>query len=147
MYRTVKNERELRTALLHDISVAMNVISEKAMADMQGETYKFYTKGTPQKYIRTGALGDTPSTTAINKSGKIISFNAYLDLSHQYTTGKCPPMLDVLRLADSGITTGSVGYLRPTLGKGGFWKASTTKMEKTLNSTMGKLFKKIQEAK
>lgn len=143
MKKVAKNMKELEAMLMKEISKAMNVVSEKTLAEMYGETYKFYTKGKPKAYERTGALGDTPRTTSLTVAGHLISFDAYLDLEHQYTTGKNPPILDVLRLANSGITKGSVGYLRPTLGKKGFWESSEKKMERVLNSTMRKFFRKI----
>ena len=143
MKKVAKNMDELNAMLMKETQKSMNVASEQMLADMYGETYKFYTKGKPKSYERTGALGDTPSTTAPIVTANTVSFEAYLDTSHQYTTGKNPNMLDVLKLANSGITKSSVGYLRPTLGKKGFWEASEKKMEKTLNRTFRKFFKKI----
>lgn len=132
---------ELNAMLMKEIKKSMNVASEKMLADMYEETYKFYTKGKPKSYQRTGALGDTPRTTAQTVAPNTVSFDAYLDTSHQYTTGKNPNMLDVLNLANSGITQSSVGYLKPTLGKKGFWEASVKKIDKTFVRTMRKFFK------
>lgn len=136
---------QLNNMLMKELRKAMNVASEKMLADMYGETGKFYTKGKPKQYERTGALGDTPRTTAIKTFGTTVSFKAYLDLNHQYTTGSYPSMEQVLNLANSGIPfTSKNGYpARPTLGKKGFWEASEKKMERTLNQTMRKFFKKI----
>lgn len=143
MKKVARNMNELNAMLLHEITKAMNITSEKVLAEMYGETYMFYTKGKPKVYKRTGALGDTPRTTSPTVVGHLVSFDAYLDLRHQYTTGKTPSMLDVLRLANSGITHSSVGCLKPTLGKNGFWEASEKKIERTLNTTMRKFFRKI----
>lgn len=141
---TANNMSQLNAMLMKELRKAMNVASEKMLADMYGETGKFYTKGEP-KYERTGALGDTPRTTAITSVGNSVSFEAYLDLNHQYTTGSYPSMEQVLHLANSGIPfTSKNGYpARPTLGKKGFWEASEKKMARTLNQTMRKFFKKI----
>ena len=139
------NMSQLNAMLMKELRKAMNVASEKMLADMYDETGKFYTKGKPKSYERTGALGDTPRTTALTSVGNSVSFEAYLDLNHQYTTGSYPSMEQVLKLANSGIPfTSKNGYpARPTLGKKGFWEASEKKMERTLNQTMRKFFKKI----
>lgn len=139
------NMSQLNAMLMKELRKAMNVASEKMLADMYSETGKFYTKGKPKSYERTGALGDTPRTTALTSAGTSVSFEAYLDLNHQYTTGSYPSMEQVLNLANSGIPfTSKNGYpARPTLGKKGFWEASEKKMERTLNQTMRKFFKKI----
>lgn len=136
---------QLNNMLMKELRKAMNIASDKMLADMYGEAGKFYTKGKPKSYERTGALGDTPRTTAIKTFGNIVSFEAYLDLNHQYTTGSYPSMEQVLNLANSGIPfTSKNGYpARPTLGKKGFWEASEKKIERTLNQTIGKFFKKI----
>ena len=141
---TANNMNQLNNMLMKELRKAMNIASDKMLADMYGETGKFYTKGKPKSYERTGALGDTPRTTAIKTFGNIVSFEAYLDLNHQSTTGSYPSMEQVLNLANSGIPfTSKNGYpARPTLGKKGFWEASEKKMERTLNQTIGKFFKK-----
>ena len=142
---TANNMNQLNNMLMKELRKAMNVASEKMLADMYGETGKFYTKGKPKLYERTGALGDTPRTTALMSGGNSVSFEAYLDLNHQYTTGSYPSMEQVLNLANSGIPfTSKNGYpARPTLGKKGFWEASEKKMERTLNQTIRNFFKNI----
>lgn len=140
-----KNMAQLNNMLMKQVKKAMNVASDKMLADMYEETAKFYTKGEPVMYERTGALGNTPKVTAPTESshanGGSVNFNAYLDTSTKYTSGKNPTMEDVLNLANYGITQSSVGTLRKTVGQGAFWEKSKDKMEKTLNETMGKFFK------
>ncbi len=140
---TATNMRQLEQMLLKEMRKAMVVASDKVLADMYDETEKFYTKGKPKKYQRTGALGDTPNTTAITTSGNEVSFNAYLDTSYTYTTGSTPSMTQVLDLANYGIPfTTKNGYpAKPTLGKKGFWERAEKKMQKTLDRTMKKFFK------
>lgn len=140
-----RNMSELNAMLMKEINKAMRVVSEKDLADMYGETGKFYTKGRPKMYQRTGALGDTPKTTANTVSGNTVSFDAYLDTSGGYSTGDKPSMTQVLDLANYGkpwITKGG-NPAKPTLGKKGFWEASEKKMEKNLTRVMSKFFKKI----
>jgi hypothetical protein len=135
-----KNMNQLNQMLLRQAQKAMNVVSEKTLSDMYEETADFYTGGEPDKYIRTGALGDTPKTSPLNTVGNEVSFNAYLDTNHTYTTGKNPTMLDVLNLANNGITSSSVGNLRPTVGKKEFWERAEEKIEEDLKNTMGAFF-------
>ena len=137
---TAKNMAELEKMLMKEMRKSMNVASKKMLADMYEETEGFYEGGEPRQYERTGALGDTPRVTAISESGNELEFDAYLDTSHRYTTGKRPTMEDVLHLANDGIVSSSVGYLRETVGRRGFWDRAEHKMEKTLNDTMHKFF-------
>lgn len=139
---TAKNMKELEQMLLKEMRKAMNVASEKMLADMHDETSDFYTQGNPKMYQRTGALGDTPKTTAVSSSGNIVSFKAYLDTSGGYTTGDNPSMTQVLDLANYGKpwTTESGSPARATLGKKGFWERAEKKMQRTLDRTMGQFF-------
>lgn len=144
---TANSMSKLNTMLIKELRKAMNVTSNKVLADMYDETGKFYTKGKPAIYERTGALGDTPKTTPPTISsfgnGGEVSFDAYLDANYQYTSGDNPNMQQVLELANYGTpwTTASGADARPTLGKKGFWERAEKKTEKTLNSTLKKFFK------
>lgn len=144
---TANSMDKLNGMLIKELGKAMNITSEKVLADMYDETGKFYTKGKPKRYVRTGALGDTPKTTSPTASsfgnGGEVSFDAYLDTNHQYTTGDNPNMQQVLELANYGIpwTTKGGADAKPTLGKRGFWERAEKKMEKSFNRTLKKFFK------
>lgn len=139
---TAKNMKELEQMLLKEMRKAMNVASERMLADMYDETGGFYTQGNPKMYQRTGALGDTPKTTAVSSSGNVVSFKVYLDTSGGYTTGDNPSMTQVLDLANYGKpwTTKSGSPARATLGKKGFWERAEKKMQRTLDRTMRQFF-------
>lgn len=143
MRHVCRNMQELETALMSEIRKAMNVVSEKALADMQEETWGFYSDTQPKVYERTGALGDTPRTTALHVSRNGVSFRAFLDTSHRYTTGKYPTMLDVLNLANYHTVNSSVGYLRETVGRPGFWERANTKIYRSFNDTLATFFRRI----
>lgn len=135
------NMQQLENMLKKQVRKALTVASAKIEADMYEETGNFYTKGKPKMYERTGALGDTPRTTAIITNGNILAFNAYLDQTHQYTTGKLPLMAEVLAVADDH-SLASAYALNPPLGRQRFWERSEKKIEKTLNKTMRSFFRK-----
>ena len=143
---TANNMAQLNSMLMRQLQKAMNVVSEKSLADMYEETGKFYTGGEPEKYKRTGALGDTPrttpSTSSIGSNGGSVYFEAYLDTAHSYTSGSNPNMKQVLDLANDGIAfTTKNGYpARPTVGKGGFWQESEKKINDNLNNTLSVFF-------
>ena len=139
---SARNSAELRKMLEQAAQKAMRVVQKKVEADMYEETGDFYTGGEPKMYQRTGALGDTQRTTAIGKTGDGFEFKAYLDQSHQYTTGDDPSMAQVLDLANYGIpwTTKGGRPAKATVGKKGFWERAEERMEKTLNDTMGQVF-------
>ena len=144
---TANNMSQLNAMLIKELGKAMNITSDKVLADMYDETGKFYTGGSPKVYQRTGALGDTPKTTSTTLSsfgnGAEASFEAYLDTNHQYTTGDNPNMQQVLELANYGTpwTTAGGATAKPTKGKKGFWERAEKKMEKTLNRTLKMFFK------
>lgn len=131
---TVKNMAELEKALLKETQKAMRVVSEKTLGDMYEETGEFYTQENPKpKYQRTGALGDTPRVTGLSTSGNEVFFDAYLDQSHNYTTGSftMPQVLEAAESSKAGIS-----------GVPHFWADSEEKIEKDLDNTMSKFFKK-----
>lgn len=138
-----KNMKELNAMLMSELRKSMSVASDKMLGDMYGETGDYYTEGSPKEYVRTGALGDTPRTTAVSVSGNTASFEAYLDKNHQYTTGDNPNMEQVLNLANYGTpwTTKSGSKARQTVGKKGFWERAEKEMERTFNATLSKSFK------
>lgn len=135
------NMKQLDDMLKKHVKKALTVASSKIEADMYEETGGFYTKGEPKMYERTGALGDTPRTTAIITNGSVFTFNAYLDQSHQYTTGKSPLMSDVLAVANDHSLSATYG-LMPPLGRQHFWDRAEKKIERTLNKTMRSFFRK-----
>ena len=126
----------LEKALQSRLQKAMNVASEKALADMYEQTGDFYAGGEPIMYERTGALGDTPKTTAVQSSGNDVSFKAYLDTAGGYSTGKNPSMLEVLKLTNDGSYPG----LRPAKGKTGYWDRAKEQIIKDTEDTIKSFF-------
>ncbi len=139
---TATNMQQLKQMLMKKVQKAMVVSQEKMLEDMYEETGGFYTCGEPTMYERTGALGDTPKTTAITTTGNSVSFEAYLDKKHKYTTGSNPNMQQVLELANDGkpFTTKNGYPARATVGQKGFWERANEKMEKSFNDTMRSFF-------
>lgn len=138
---TASNMSQLNMMLMQKLETAMSAASKEVLQDMKDEVQSFYDSGYPKMYVRTYALKRTPKTTAITAQGKSASFDAYLDQTHRYTSGKHPTMHDVLRLANNGETNSSVGKLWPTAGKGGFWDRAETKVKKTFERTLKQYFK------
>lgn len=136
------NMAQLEKMLIKQLDKAMNVASLKMEADLMEQIWSFYSSGTPTMYVRTGALGDTPKVTPLSKTNNIISFNIYLDDSHNYTTGDNPSMAQVLQLADRGIPwiTKSGATAKATAGRGGFWERSEKSFQKTLDSVIASFF-------
>lgn len=127
---------ELKTAIMRDIRKAMNVASSKALADLYEGTGDFYTGDEPNRYERTGALGDTPRVTGLTSGSDEVSFRAYLDTAHQYSTGIQPSMSAVLELANEGSYPG----MRPTVGKNGFFDRADDNIEKDIDSVFNSFF-------
>lgn len=151
------NMDELRSMLTKELEIAMREVSDAALADMYDETGKFYTGRQPKEYVRTGALGNTPRVTMPKKirSSRYeteLSFDAYLDLNHNYETGDQPNMEQVLLLASYGIPWQTKVYYvgdrkyggvpaRPTVGKRGFWQRAEKRMERDLERIMKRRFR------
>jgi len=144
MAKTISSLSDLEKVLKAEIKKALSVTRSKAEADMYEETGGFYVGTKPKIYERTGALGDTPRTTAISSSGNETSFEAYLDTNHQYTTGDNPSMEQVLMLAnyDEPWTTQGGAAAHPVIGKRHFWDRAQEKMKKTASNTFGQFFDK-----
>lgn len=144
---TANSLEELRRMMLLEAEKAMRIASEKALADMYEETGKFYTGRVPEKYQRTGALGDTPNVTSTTREsfGNLdqVYFEAYLDQKHHYTTGDKPNMDVVLELANYGKpwTTKNNKLAKPTVGKKGFWERAEKKMERDFEKTLKRYFR------
>ena len=136
------NMDDLKREIMGQVQKAVSVAQKKMLADMYDETEGFYTGGEPKMYQRTGALGDTPDVTAIDTSGDTVSFEAYLDTKHKYTSGSNPNMQQVLELANDGkpFRTKNGKLARPTVGKKGFWERANEKMENTFYDTMADFF-------
>lgn len=151
---SARNMKQLNEMLLKEVNKAMRVVSKKAEADLYEATGWFYTQQSPlqeegEGYQRTGALGDTPKTTSntVTKrtTGGEVTFNAYLDKNHIYSTGKNPPMIDVLNLANGDDPNNpnfnhnystTVGWLRDTNGNEQFWERAENNIEKDMNETL-----------
>lgn len=145
----IKNMQELNNVLKKELRKAMTITAKKILADMYEEVGNFYSGGEPIPaenggYVRTGALGDTPTTTSLSEDSETISFNAYLDLKHKYTTGKNPNMINVLLLTNDIMTKqDKIGYLRKAKGSPHYWDKALSKMENTYFDVLGKFFDKI----
>ena len=100
----------------------------------------------PTVYERTGALGDTPRVTENNVNqytdGGEVSFTAYLDNTHVYTTGDNPSMQEVLELANDGTQWITAGGKKAKLavGRREFWERAEENMEKDFEETLSKTF-------
>jgi len=116
---------ELEKMIKDEIKSAMQSISRESLEIMKQETAGFYAGGYPTMYIRTGALGETPKVEPIKDNGNTIEFEAKLDDSHVYSTGKRPSMKDVLTLTDKGHAKG----LRPAVGTTGYWERADNRIQ------------------
>lgn len=143
---TAKNMTQLNQMLMRSLKDSMKKVNKKAKKDMQEATSWFYKGKKPVMYVRTGELGKTPKTT-YNESHKFtdggeVSFTAYLDTEHNYSTGDKPNMEQVLELADKGkrwiVSSGH--WARPTVGNKEFWQRAKDNIEKDFNDTLSMTF-------
>ena len=139
-----RNMRELNAMLLQEVNHAMQEVSKKALADMREQTSEFYDYAQPKQYERTYVLKNSPRVSNVNMQsstfGGRVSFDAYLDQQHRYTTGKNPTMHQVLEVAESHKNC-SYYKLRAPVGHQGFWKRSQKSMASDFKKIMRKYFK------
>lgn len=128
------NMSELEHMLMERLKLAMDDASILMLDDTQKEVKKFYTRGKPKLYSRTGTLGNTPDVSPLSVSGKQVSFKVFLDQSHGYRTGTFS-MGEVLEHAES------THYRAGILGKPKFWMDSEKRMKKTFERTIKKYFR------
>lgn len=128
-----RNMAELEAEIMKQLQSAMTKAEKQSKTKMDLELKRFYSQGDPKRYKRTGALGRTARTTSPSRNGNSVSFDAYLDDSHNYTTGSWT-MAQVLSAAEVGA--GGI------LGMPGFWERSEEEIEKSLESSLGAVFEK-----
>ena len=138
-----KNMSQLEQMLRARLRNAMNVASQKMLAETMQETYSFYTMGNPKIYVRTGALGDSPKVTALSVSGNTMSFDVYLDKELGY---RVPNTAFTSRgyasyFSGAEVLQAAENHTAHILGKPGFWRRSESKFQKILNSSIKSFFK------
>lgn len=135
--RVAHNDDELAQLIMKDIQSAVQLTEKYAIADMGMAISHFYAGGYPKMYIRTYQLAKTPKTSGVRVlSNKHVQFDAYLDDSGGYTTGKHPSMAQVLDLTDKGSSPG----LRPAVGSTGYWDMANKYIEKHFDDCMKQYF-------
>ena len=140
---TARNMVELNRMLMIELSKAMNKVAGDILEIMNDATNYFYAGGVPKMYKRTGELGKTPTITKIKETSNTISFDAYLNQNHQYTTGKNPNMLQVLLLTNDMMTyQPNIGKLRQAVGSPHFWDIALQRMEAAYEDVLSRFFTK-----
>lgn len=126
------NMTELNNMLMNQLISAMNDASVVMYMDTQKEVDKFYSRGNPKQYVRTGTLGNTPDASPLSVGGNQVSFKVFLDKSHGYRTGT---------FSMSDVLTNAEAHTAGILGKPKFWANSEKRMEKTFEKTIKKYFR------
>ena len=116
----------------------MKEAQTKMLKKTKEETQGYYSQGNPTIYERTGALGNSPQTTALQGSGDFLSFEVYLDEGTAY---EVPNSAFTSRGFASYFTTPEIFEAAEsgsyhTLGKSGFWKRSESEFQNILDSAM-----------
>jgi hypothetical protein len=133
-----KNRAQMERAIKKRMKQAMADFKEQALDDMKEEMTEYYMSGTPIEYERTYEMENSPEVLPVIEDGDSVTTIARLNTDFTYNTGKEPTMLDVLNLANYGITNSSVGNLAPTVGEEHFWEKAKDKMENDFYKTMSK---------
>ena len=142
---SASNDKQLQHLIMADIRRAITKAQREMLSDMRDATVGFYTNTTPSVYERTGALAETPKVTDVKVSdtpiGGEAQFTAYLDTSHQYTTGREPSMELVLEHANRGGNMKNPP-MRAVIGNTGFIDSAQEEMAETFDRVMRDHFRK-----
>lgn len=138
-----RSTRELENMLHHELRKAMKVTQEKSEADMHEEVGLFYTWGEPTIYQRTGGLGSSPRTTALNDNGNSMGFDAYLSQDQGwYGRGNPNPAFTSRGyksyFSPLQILNAAEYHLAHVKGRPQFWHRATIKMERDYQNTLEK---------
>lgn len=121
---------QLTKMLQNELQTAMQETSVKSLTIMRKEISNFYTGGAlPTVYRRTYALGSTPRTTKVSSVGNTALFDAYLDQTHVYSTGRDLRIMSSLLPAAEAHTHG-------IKGSGGFWRRSEEQIGEAITETI-----------
>lgn len=123
---------QLEKALQQRLRKATEIANDKALKDLYEGTSNFY-KTTPVKYVQTGALANTPSSTSVSHSGKTSSFEVYLDDNYTYSTGSNPSMSMIL---NSAVYKSPYANLLNSLQ----WDAMQSSIENDVDNTFKSFF-------
>ena len=139
MGKVATNMKELNAMLLQEVNTAMQEVANQALEDMREQTSEFYDYAKPKMYERTEVLKNSPRTSIVNVQPSIfggrVSFDAYLNQEHRYSTGKNPTMHQVLLVAETHKNC-SYYKLRAPVGHQGFWKRSQKSMARDFKKIM-----------
>ena len=130
------NDDELARLIMQDIQSAVQETEVKAVEDMKIGMEYFYSGGPPRVYKRTERLKHTPRTSQLRVTKTRAQFDAYLEDSGSYTTGKHPSMAQVLDLTETGSSPG----LRPAVGNTGYWELTCDLIENDFDRAMQQYF-------
>ncbi len=109
----------LKEAIRKKAQQAMKKVSDKGLKEAQENNRWFYESPLPQRYTRTGQLGNSPETTGIKSSGSQCGTEIYLDTDFNYGTGTWSTE-KIFKAAEQGNAN--------ILGNPGFWAKTKENM-------------------
>ena len=92
----------LKLALQKEMRQALQETAEKAYDDTLLNNKRFYSGGTPKRYIRTGMFGNAAKIKPIQGGDDSISVDVGRDGDYSYDTGMHPSGWTVFSWAESG---------------------------------------------
>jgi hypothetical protein len=109
----------LKEAIRKKVQQAMKKVSDKGLKEAQENNRWFYKSPLPQRYMRTGQLGNSPETTGIKSKGSQCGTEIYLNTDFNYETGTWSTG-EVFKAAEQGDAN--------ILGNSGFWTKTEENM-------------------
>lgn len=126
-----KNMQELEKMLLNEMQHAVEAANQKVYTDLTDNLARFYTRGKPSMYVRTGQLGMAGRAKNASKNGNEVVAETYIDDTYKYTTGEhsTPEIISDAENHKAGI-----------LGEPHFWSDTEKNIQNHLDTEMKKRF-------
>ena len=136
---------EIRKELQQKAREAIEETDQKGLEATKKNTQDFYSGGTPELYVRTGQLGNSPKSTGVSGGGNTYESKIYLDVGG--TSYMVPnPLFDFDGTgrfshysSDEVFDAAENGHSH-VVGKPGFWKKSDKEIEQIFDSSVSKRF-------
>lgn len=126
-----KNMKELEQMLMNVMQQGVEAANQAVYKDLTDNLARFYTKGSPKMYERTGQLGMAGRSENAERHGNEVVASTYIDDTYQYTTGthSTPEIISDAENHKAGI-----------LGEGHFWADTEKNIQNHLDTEIKKRF-------
>lgn len=133
MKKTFDNFLSVKSDILKNIKQGMNITRDEVAQTLEDNVMGYYDIGNPVKYVRTGTLLESPTTSSVTGSKNHLEFITEMDEGIHYNTGSFSGA-EVIEATE----TGAFGN---TLGNHRYFEATRKAIPEIVNRNMSKYLK------